>query len=84
MAASRRPATHATIPSQGRSLGLYVMVAKTDLKGRPKYLWPKQLADQAALILRACKVLREIVYFELVLDNFDDISAVPVDRVIRC
>jgi hypothetical protein len=84
-AQKRRPAaTNLEIPAQKRSLGLYIMVAKTNLEGRRKYVWYERLVEQADLLLRACKVLREIVYFELVLDSFVNISALPADRVIRC
>ncbi len=76
----RRPAaTSASIPTDGASLGLYVMV---DVKN---YRWPEEAGfrESVQLLMDAFPPLQEVAYFAVDPRSSDFPSRIPVSQVLR-
>jgi hypothetical protein len=71
------------IPQKRPSLGIYVLVAAKDHRGRPMFRWDERLTDYCRLILRGFPQLREIVYFKVEQESCLDFATVRPFLVIR-
>lgn len=83
-AGDRRPAfRNALIPKTVPSLGIHVLTAKKDMRGRDRLPeWDTEIERQCRLVLDAFQPLKYIAYSFVEPDIQNPFSSMPVDRLI--